>query len=368
MIGAQGTSSGLAFLTHNGTAWDYRLIISTDGHLSIPEFVGGGDQYLGVDNAGVLVAIDGPGGGSSQWDDVSGGINYAGGNVGIGETSPGYPLTIHHDGSAIGVLNWNGTAQLLNGDSSKGFNFGYLTTGNYGVIGSQGSASGITIVTNDGSTWGHRMIFSTDGTISIPALAGGGDQLLGVNNAGTIVIGTGGGGFTDPMTTNGDIITRISGTSNRLAAGTSGYVLTSNGAGNNISWQAIPGYGQDAVYTVLTATTTNTTETAMTGSMPISNGEAGLLEITVYAVNSTNTGSWTRKLILPYRGTGSTTCVFETHTNIIAPHEEGSGMEDNDISYTYNGSGDFVMSVFGTGSTAMNWRAEIKKYSVFWSS
>lgn len=51
-------------------------------------------------------------------------------------------------------------------------------------------------------------------------------------------------GFTNPMTTKGDVILGdTGGTATRLAAGTSTFVLTSNGAGNFPSWQAGGGGG-----------------------------------------------------------------------------------------------------------------------------
>lgn len=56
------------------------------------------------------------------------------------------------------------------------------------------------------------------------------------------VISSSGGGFSNPMTTEGDIIVGgSSGTPERLGAGTSGYVLTSNGSGSLPSWQASGG-------------------------------------------------------------------------------------------------------------------------------
>lgn len=62
-----------------------------------------------------------------------------------------------------------------------------------------------------------------------------------------------GSGLTNPMTTQGDIIYSSdgSGTPARLAASTSGYVLTTNGAGTNPTWTAAAGGGN---YVLLTDT------------------------------------------------------------------------------------------------------------------
>lgn len=58
------------------------------------------------------------------------------------------------------------------------------------------------------------------------------------------VFSSGGGGMTNPMTTQGDIIVGgASGAPTRLGAGTAGYVLTSNGPGLAPSYQAGGGGG-----------------------------------------------------------------------------------------------------------------------------
>ena len=60
-------------------------------------------------------------------------------------------------------------------------------------------------------------------------------------------------GFSDPMTTRGDIIVRASGGTDRLALGTSGHVLTSDGT--DVGWAAATGGGAptDAEYLVTAA-------------------------------------------------------------------------------------------------------------------
>jgi hypothetical protein len=68
---------------------------------------------------------------------------------------------------------------------------------------------------------------------------------LAVDADGDIIEIALGSGMTNPMTTTGDIIYSAdnSGTPARLAAGTSGFVLTSNGAGAAPSWQSVVGTG-----------------------------------------------------------------------------------------------------------------------------
>lgn len=69
-----------------------------------------------------------------------------------------------------------------------------------------------------------------------------------------------GAGMTNPMTTKGDIILGdTSGTPSRLAAGTSGYVLTSAGAGAFPAWAAASGGSLTSFDSTLAANVTMTT-------------------------------------------------------------------------------------------------------------
>jgi len=121
------------------------------------------------------------------------------GNVGIGTTAPGELLSLGTAGTTKGVL------------SLAGVTSGKIIIQPADVAGSY--------------------------TLTLPTTVGGAGQVL-TDIAGDGVLGwtSGGGGFTDPMTTAGDIIIRdATNTTTRLGAGGAGQVLTSDGT--NISWE-----------------------------------------------------------------------------------------------------------------------------------
>jgi len=90
-------------------------------------------------------------------------------------------------------------------------------------------------------------------------------------------VALGGAGFTNPMTAEGDIIISDdgAGTPKRLAAGSAGFVLTSNGAGTEPSWQAAG--GASGISRTVTVT-----------AAPLTMGAAALTDY-VYLVSGTTT-------------------------------------------------------------------------------
>ena len=145
-----------------------------------------GTPELTFDNAGNLfVAGNITCGGlcGSQWQDVTGGINYSGGKVGIGASTPAAKLDIEGDGTFLAVGAWNSGAAVPNlGASTRiewipsasafraGTTFG--TDWDSGNVGTFSTALGVNVIASGSGSvaLGNGSTASGDGAI---ALGGG---------------------------------------------------------------------------------------------------------------------------------------------------------------------------------------------------
>jgi hypothetical protein len=136
----------------------------------------------------------------------------------------------------------------------------YATISNYATLATPIFTSKITIGVASGSTGSIELKGTTSGTctITVPSVAGSptyvlpasygtaGQVLADAAGNGILSWATASGGFTDPMTTNGDIIIRSGDAANRLGIGSTGQVLTV--LGGLPSWQSASGGSSEKIY------------------------------------------------------------------------------------------------------------------------
>ncbi len=179
------------------------------------------------------------------------------GNVGIGTTDPAQKLDV------------NGTAKMTGFQLGSSATAGHVLTANASGVGTwQVASGGVSAVT------ASVPLASSGGStpnITIAQASGSSDGYLSAANFTTFT-----NKMSNPMTTQGDIIYGgASGVPNRLAAGVSGLVLKSNGAGTVPSWQT---------------DNTGSGVTAVTGTAPISSTGGTAPDISVAANSSTSAG------------------------------------------------------------------------------
>lgn len=189
----------------------------------------------------------GGGGGSSQWTDVTGGINYAGGKVGIGTTAPAGPLHVVTT-AAVPAITMERT-----GDANVFLEF-ESTTGLTGVDG--GGSSGFLRFYTAGA---QRMIVNSAGNIGIGTttpqsllqVAGGiqlADDAAACPGASNVKLGTLKYGSNVLSVCNTGGWTTLTAGGGTLSGGTSGYLgvwtgattmgLSSTVAGQSLFWDA----------------------------------------------------------------------------------------------------------------------------------
>jgi hypothetical protein len=147
-------------------------------------------------------------------------------------------------------------------------------------------------------------------------------------------------GFINPMTTEGDIIVGTTGgTAVRLAAGTSGYVLTTNGSGALPVWAPGGGGGSSGV------TSFNT----RTGAVTLSYGDVTTaLGYVPYSVNGgTVSGSMTVTGTATFNSTVTATGQVSTAANFALP---STWTLNGGSSFTVNYSGAAQLTLSSTGA------------------
>jgi hypothetical protein len=183
------------------------------------------------------------GGGSSQWTDVTGGINYSGGNVGIGTSSPTRMLSVSDDGTysayfsgRVGIgISSPGYALHVNGNTMAG---GVLySTGSFRKVGADA-------IGTPGFTWdsdSNTGLFNP--TTDVLGITTGGAERMRVDANGNVGIGTSSPSTKLHVSGTGTVKTRVESTDNTSAY----YELVRPGA---TSWRV----GNDGNFRIDTST------------------------------------------------------------------------------------------------------------------
>lgn len=228
------------------------------------------------------------------------------GEVGINNTSPNAKLEVSEaSGEEIARFSANGGSGSVQGTGYIGLS--HFTTGTY-------PSASIGVEEASVSSYNSRLIFSTRsaGSDSAPTERirineNGAIGISGANfgTSGQILTSAGSGssptwttGFTNPMTTGGDIIYGgASGAPTRLANGSSGQVLTSSGGTSAPTWTT-PTTTTSSSWTPTLANVSNSTSRTLQKAYYSRNGIIVTCSVFV-AIDPTTTGTVTISITLP---------------------------------------------------------------------
>lgn len=247
--------------------------LDVEGDIRSSDLVGPGQRNVMADADGNLI-IGAGGGGNSLWSLGNGGdINYTGGVVGIGTTTPGFALDIStsvetslnlqssDDNNFIRFVNsdgYQGYAGILNGN--RDMDFGTGTGNTTGKVHLTIDSTPKLTVADDGNVGIGTMVPSTkldvDGNIKSSGLSGIGQRNVMADADGNLVIGAGGGSGASQINDLSDGKSDANGSSlflgadaganddgtNNFNVGVGNQALSSNTTGNQNT-----AYGSDAL-------------------------------------------------------------------------------------------------------------------------
>jgi len=122
----------------------------------------------GTINAAEIFKNGAPFSGSSQWDNVTGGINYAGGNVGIGTTSPDATLHVKAPGNSVLTLQAVNNQPTIHFRANDGTGIGSVGANQNDHFYITGNSNGYGIIfRTNGSDPVNRMAITNEGRVGI---------------------------------------------------------------------------------------------------------------------------------------------------------------------------------------------------------
>lgn len=250
--------------------------------------------------------------------------------------------------SAGGGSNWTTSGSNIYRNSLVGIGPATTPTANLDV---NGSTSGTisTFIRNSGSGAARTYISNATGGLDIQ-----------VNGAGLATVSSNLG--LTLSANSGSTLTLASGSTSLSATGQTITIPGLAGVGNrtvtaNASGVLSP---SETVYQTYTSTSTNNTPADMTGLMTVSDREAGVFEVTVYA--SSGTAKYVHKVITGFVAT-ATTITFDAPTDLL-PETTTGALAGASWDLAYDSNGDLKINRTGVTGQTMTWRVEVKKYGV----